>query len=112
VGKASKITEMNQDYFHRRQIIEIFEIDEKFLRGLEDEELVHPVQVDSIAEEVFPIEEVERIRIIHNLMNELEVNLPGVEVILEMRRNMIRMQEQFNVILETLISELKERFRV
>lgn len=102
---------MKQDYFHRQQIIEIFEIDDNFLRRLEDEELVHPVQVESDSEDVFPVEEVERIRIIHNLVHELEVNLPGVEVILEMRQNMIRMQEQFNVILETLIAELKVRFR-
>jgi MerR family transcriptional regulator/heat shock protein HspR len=101
---------MTQDFFYRHQIIEIFEMDENFLRRLEDEELVHPVQVESVTENVFPREEVERIRIIHNLVNELDVNLPGVEVILEMRENMIRMQQQFNVILETLIKELKERF--
>jgi MerR family transcriptional regulator, heat shock protein HspR len=101
---------MTQDFLYRRQIIEIFEMDENFLRRLEDEELVHPVRMESVPENVFPLDEVERIRIIHNLVNELEVNLPGVEVILEMRENMIRMQQQFNVILETLISELKERF--
>jgi MerR family transcriptional regulator, heat shock protein HspR len=101
---------MTQDFFYRRQIIEIFEIDESFLRRLEDEELVHPVEVESVSEDVFPAEEVERIRIIHNLVSELEVNLPGVEVILEMRENMIRMQHQFNVILEALIKQLKERF--
>ena len=84
-------------------------MDEKFLSRLEDEELVHPVQVESVPENVFLVEEVERIRIIHNLVNELEVNLPGVEVILEMRENMLRMQQQCNVILETLIRELKER---
>jgi MerR family transcriptional regulator, heat shock protein HspR len=103
---------MTQDFFYRRQIIEIFEMDESFLSRLEDEELVHPVQVESVPENVFPMEEVERIRIIHNLVNELEVNLPGVEVILEMRENMIRMQQQFDVILETLIRELKARFDV
>jgi hypothetical protein len=32
-----------------------------------------------------------------------------VEVILEMRENMIRMQRQFDVILETLVQELKGR---
>jgi MerR family transcriptional regulator, heat shock protein HspR len=101
---------MTQDFFYRRQIIEIFEMDEGFLRRLEDEELVHPVQVESVPENVFPADEVERIRIIHNLVSELEVNLPGVEVILEMRENMIRMQQQFNVILETLIKQLKERY--
>lgn len=101
---------MTQDFFYRRQIIEILEIDESFLRRLEDEELVHAIPMESASEHVFPVEELERIRIINNLVNELDVNLPGVEVILEMRENMIRMQQQFNAILETLIRELKTRF--
>ncbi len=37
------------------------------------------------------------------------MNLPGVEVILEMRENMIRMQRQFDQILEAIVKELKVR---
>jgi hypothetical protein len=37
------------------------------------------------------------------------VNLAGVEVIMEMRENLIRMQRQFDQILETLVKELKTR---
>jgi MerR family transcriptional regulator/heat shock protein HspR len=96
-------------YYYRKQVIEIFEVDESFLDILEAEDLVHPVQEESTREKVFPPDQVERIRIINNLVNDLEVNLAGVEVILEMRENLIRMQRQFDQILETLVRELKTR---
>jgi MerR family transcriptional regulator/heat shock protein HspR len=85
-------------YYYRKQVIEIFEVDESFLDTLEAEDLVHPVQEESTREKVFPPDQVERIRIINNLVNDLEVNLAGVEVIMEMRENLIRMQRQFDQI--------------
>ena len=100
---------MATDYYYKRQVIEIFKVDEDFLDTLEAEDFIHPVRIESAKEKVFLPEEVERIRIISNLVNDLEVNLPGVEVILEMRENLIRMQRQFDQILETLVKELKSR---
>jgi len=100
---------MPRDYYYRRQVIEIFEFDESFLDVLEAEDLVHPVHEVSTREKVFPPDQVEKIRIINNLVNDLEVNLAGVEVILEMRENLIRMQRQFDQILESLVKELKTR---
>jgi MerR family transcriptional regulator/heat shock protein HspR len=102
-------TVMTREYYHRKQIIEIFGVEEEFLAQLEAEELIRPVQLERVHEKVFPIDQVERIRIISNLVQDLEVNLPGVEVILEMRENMIRMQEQFDEILAALVQELKRR---
>lgn len=100
---------MEFTYYYRKQVIEIFAVDESFLDTLEAEDLVHPVQEESTREKVFPPDQVERIRIINNLVNDLEVNLAGVEVIMEMRENLIRMQRQFDQILETLVRELKTR---
>jgi MerR family transcriptional regulator, heat shock protein HspR len=100
---------MALNYYYRKQVIEIFEVDESFLDALEAEDLVHPVQEESTREKVFPPDQVERIRIINNLVHDLEVNLAGVEVIMEMRENFIRMQRQFDQILETLVKELKTR---
>lgn len=100
---------MEQHYYHRKQVIEFFSFDEAFLDILEAEELVRSVEVESCEERVFPADQVERLRIIYNLVEELDVNLPGVEVILSMRENMILMQQQFQQILETLAKELKSR---
>ncbi|MGB9617648.1 MAG: chaperone modulator CbpM [Desulfomonilaceae bacterium] len=100
---------MNQDYYSRQQVIEIFGFDERFLDELEEEELVFSKELDCSPERVFTLDQVDRIRIINNLVSELNVNLPGVEVILEMRENMIRMQRQFDQILEAIVKELKVR---
>jgi MerR family transcriptional regulator/heat shock protein HspR len=100
---------MAQDYYYREQIIEIFGFEENFLDELEFEKLVICEELESTQERVFPVDQVERIRIIFNLVSELEVNLAGVEVILEMRENMIRMQRQFDQILEAIVKELKLR---
>jgi MerR family transcriptional regulator, heat shock protein HspR len=102
-------TTMAPSFYYRRQIIEIFECDNTFLDTLEAEDLVHSVEDESEQERVFPPDQVERIRIINNLVRDLEVNLAGVEVILAMRENMIRMQRQFDEILEILVQELKGR---
>jgi MerR family transcriptional regulator, heat shock protein HspR len=98
-----------EDYYYRKQVMEIFQCDEIFLKRLEDEGLVHCVKVEPLEETVFPPDQLERIRIIRNLIEELEVNLPGVEVILSMRENMILMQNQFQEILAALVAELKTR---
>jgi MerR family transcriptional regulator, heat shock protein HspR len=98
-------------YYQRKQVIELFGLDEAFLATLEDEELVCTVSVESCTERVFPPEQVERLRIIHNLVHDLDVNLPGVEVVLGMRENMILMERQFHEILDTLVQELKSRLR-
>ncbi|MBM3300320.1 MAG: MerR family transcriptional regulator [Deltaproteobacteria bacterium] len=102
---------MAPEYYYRKQIIEIFGLEEEFLALLEAEELIRALELEPGQERVFPPDQVERLRIISNLMKELEVNLPGVEVILEMRQNMIQMQRQFDEILAALVQELKHSFR-
>ncbi len=54
--------------------------------------------------------DVERARVIALLTEELEVNLPGAEVILRMRDDMIAMQRQFEEILADLVAELRRGF--
>ncbi len=54
----------------------------------------------------------ERARVIAVLMEELEVNLAGAEVILHMREDMIAMQRQFGEILTGLVDELKREIAV
>ncbi len=100
---------MHQDHYYRKQIIEMFECDEEFLDTLETEELICATCVESFEERVYPVDQVERIRVITNLIKDLDVNIPGVAVILEMRDNMLRMQQRFDMILEVLSVELRKR---
>ncbi|MFH0960626.1 MAG: chaperone modulator CbpM [Pseudomonadota bacterium] len=98
---------MDENYYLKQQVIEIFGIQESFLDELEREELITCVSVERCPEKVYYLDQIERIRIISNLVNDLEVNLPGVEVILQMRQNVIMMRHQFDQILEALIKEIK-----
>ena len=59
-------------------------------------------------EAVISTGEVENARLVLMLVNELDVNLPGAEVIVHMRSEMLAMRRQFGKILETLVAELRE----
>ncbi|MGC8604089.1 MAG: chaperone modulator CbpM, partial [Desulfomonilaceae bacterium] len=93
----------------REQVIEIFGLQESFLDELEQEELIRCSVMEQAKEKIYTSDQIERIRIITNLVDDLEVNLAGVEVILQMRENMILMRHQFDQILEALVKEIKAR---
>jgi hypothetical protein len=59
-------------------------------------------------EPVVSCDDAENARLATLLMNELDVNLPGAEVIVRMRSEMIAMQRQFGKILEALIEEIRQ----
>ena len=101
---------MSREYYYRKQIVEIFGFREDFLDQLEEEDLVQSITLPPADEPVFLPEQVERIRIISNLITDLEVNLAGCGVILEMREQMIRMERDFDKILESLLENVKQRF--
>lgn len=98
---------MPDDYYVRREVIELFDFEESFLEQLEAEELVNPVRAPDSREFVFTPDQVERLRVIVNLTRDLEVNLPGCGVILEMRERMMRMQDRFDRILAELLEHMK-----
>ncbi|MFH0823870.1 MAG: chaperone modulator CbpM, partial [Pseudomonadota bacterium] len=88
------------------EVIEIFKLDEDFLNNLEAEELIETVELPS-SERVFMTDQVERLIVIDNLIRDLNVNVAGCGVILEMRENMVRMQQQFDRVLGILINALR-----
>ncbi len=100
---------MTENYYRREQILEIFDLQETFLDELEREELIRCSIVEQSEGKIYTIDQIERIRIISNLVHDLEVNIPGVEVILQMRENMMLMRRQFDQILEALVKEIKLR---
>lgn len=98
---------MKKNVWTVKEIIKILEIDEQFVFELEKEEIICPYCDAEENQNSFPDSEVEKIRIAKILIEEMDVNLPGVEVILRMRQNMVRMKEQFDTVLEELIKELQ-----
>ena len=92
-----------------------YRLEEAFARyGLEPSEIEMLVREQLIEvkrtlddEPVISADDLDRARVASFLIRELEVNLPGAEIILHMRQDMIAMQRQFGEILETLVDELR-----
>ena len=62
-------------------------------------------------EALLSAEEAEKLRVITVLMREMDVNLPGVEVILHMREDLRSMRAQFDEILRAMVEELRRRIQ-
>ena len=90
------------------EIIETLEVDKSFLQKLEKEEIICPKTDEACQAKIFSEKEFEKLRIAKVLIEEMEVNLAGVEVILQMRKNMIAMRNQFDSILDQLSKKIQE----
>jgi hypothetical protein len=94
-------------YFTRTEVLEILAIDEAFLLALETEEIIEREREG--VEKVATYSEVmlERVRVADNLVHELDVNLAGVAVIVQMRETLADLRRQ----LEAAVVELQSRSR-
>lgn len=92
------------------------EISERYALGVEELEMLAReglIEIKRTVDEepVVSADDVDKACVARLLMSELEVNLPGAEVILRMRSEMIAMQRQFGKILEALIEEIRHAAR-
>lgn len=85
-------------------VAEMFDIHPQTLRVYEREGLLRPARTEGNTR-VYSQDDVERIELILRLTKELGVNLAGVEVILNMRDRMERMQRQMNELLQAMAQE-------
>jgi len=85
-------------------------VEPDLLETLEAEDLIHPKHTLE-GDLVISAEDVERVRLVMLLISELDVNLPGVEVIMHMRDSMLAMQQQFSEILDALVEEMRRRLQ-
>ncbi len=93
-------------YVKVTEVLTELHVDREFLRELEAEDLIHPKQT-SDGDFVISSEDVDRVRLALVLTGELDVNLPGVEVIMHMRESMVAMHRQFSDILDALVAEMR-----
>jgi len=93
-------------YYTRREVVELLEIDEVFLVSLEREDIVLRDAPPDVEGE-FSERMLERARVAQNLVRDLEVNLPGVAVIVRLREEMAGLRRH----LEDLLAKLGERPR-
>lgn len=99
---------MTLRYVRLTEVCERLAIDDALLHAVCEEGLVE-VKQSSEAEAVISAEHAERLRLIAVLVRELDVNLPGVEVILHLRDDLYSRQRQFDEILHALVAELRQR---
>ena len=102
---------MKKEFWTRTEVVEFFQVDEGFLSSLEQEELLCPVCREDVSNQVFPVQELEKLRLAKALVEEMGVNIAGVEIILRMREMMFSMRKQFDEILEDLAESLQRRPR-
>lgn len=91
------------------EVMEIYEVNEDFLLELEQEEILRPICRKTSPAKCFSNQDLETLRVAKILMEEMGVNLEGVEVILRMRETIYEMRSQFDDILEDLASQLRKR---
>ncbi len=91
-------------YYTRRQVVELLELDELFLVSLEREEIVES-DAPPEAEGEFSERMLERARVAQNLVRDLEVNLPGVAVIVRLREEMVGLRLR----LEELLTQVGQK---
>ncbi len=75
--------------FERTEVVRLLDVDAAFLEVLERESIVY-VDVEECR---FSPRMVERVRVAHSLVFELDVNMSGVAVILRMREELGSMQD-------------------
>jgi hypothetical protein len=92
--------------YSRREILTLFGIDDEFLITLEREEIVH---ADAATTGTFSEQMLERVRVAHNLVHELDVNLAGVAIILHMREQMSSLHSELEETATALRRHLGER---
>ncbi len=92
-------------------MVEFFQVNEGFLNDLEKEDIVCPSPREGLSDKAFSTAEMEKIRLAKILIDEMAVNLAGVEVILQMRKSMIAMRKQFDAILEDLAQEMEKNLK-
>jgi MerR family transcriptional regulator, heat shock protein HspR len=106
---------MTKEYFTSAEIVRIFQVEESFIAEMVEWEIVCPTCPEDSQSRIFDADDMEKLRIAKMLMEEMDVNPPGVEIILQMRQNMIAMRKQFDDILEAVQGQfkniLKERLK-
>jgi hypothetical protein len=91
-------------FYSRQQIVQLLDIEDNFLIQLEGEEIVYCDAPEEHPGE-FSEQMLERARVADNLVHELEINLPGVAVILQMRESMAQLHRH----VANLAEELRRR---
>jgi MerR family transcriptional regulator/heat shock protein HspR len=102
---------MAKEYWSITEVVDRFQVDQDLIEELEEEEIICSMCPEGHTIRHYSAPDLDKVRIARILMEDMDVNLPGVEVILRMRQSMIEMRKQFDAILEDMASQISEAFR-
>ena len=102
-GRKRKKTE-TPSFYHISRVSQMFNLHPQTLRLYEREGLLKPSRSQGNTR-LYTDEDLKQLQLILNLIRELGVNLAGVEVILNMRQKMERMEADVNELLEYVKEE-------
>jgi hypothetical protein len=88
-------------FYTRKQLVEMLETDEGFLLALEREEIIAS-DAPSDAGGEFSERMLERARVAHNLVADLDVNLPGAAIIVRLREEVAELRRRLTDVLGEL----------
>src|SRR4030042_704920 len=102
---------MAKEYWSITEIVERFQVDQYLVEELEKEEIICSICPESHVVRHYSAPDMDKVRIARILMEDMDVNMPGVEIILRMRQSMIEMRKQFDAILEDMALQINEAFK-
>lgn len=91
---------VKKKYFRFADIVETCDVPADFIRRLEEENLIRSVRRQRL--KLYPVDQVDRVRVARILVGEMGVNLAGVEVALHMREQIISMRRELADVLRRL----------
>ena len=91
---------MASKYLRISQVVKICGVDEAFVKRLERESVISAVSRQN--RKLYPLDQVDRIRVARLLIEDMGVNLEGAEVVLHMREQMIVMHRQLRELMRRL----------
>jgi len=102
---------MAKEYWSITEVSDRFQVDECLIEELEREDIICSTCPEGHTIRHYSAPDLDKVRLAKILMEDMDVNMPGVEVIIRMRQNMIEMRKQFDAILEDMASQINEAFK-
>ncbi len=95
--------------YYINQVIEKTQLNADEIKKIEEEGLIE-IRIENDTR-YFLEEDVEKLMLIKRLQDDLDLNLAGIDVVLNMREKIIELQENFINFISTLKEELKKEKR-
>jgi MerR family transcriptional regulator, heat shock protein HspR len=96
---------MEKKFWTLCEAVRLLNVDEEFVTTLIREGIIESGGESGDDDGLLALSELEKIRVARVLVEDLDVNVPGIEVILRMRKGAIDMRNQFDQILACLVDE-------